>query len=49
MDNEKLYAVAVGNPFDGITLYGPFTNEEQEDFAAGLSGVEWWTIELHPE
>jgi hypothetical protein len=38
--------VAVGNPFDGITLFGPFQDEtEALEWAEGTSG-DWHIVHL---
>lgn len=45
----NLYVVAVGNPFDGITLYGPYAEEKEEDLewaADRFSGETWWVMKL---
>lgn len=43
------YCVAQGNPFDGVTLYGPFeTSEEADDWAAANDGnFDWWIVNLN--
>ena len=42
-------ALVVGNPVDGVRLYGPFRYPEDADgFAeAELRHQEWWSVELH--
>lgn len=41
------YCVAAGNPFEGLTLHGPFdTWEEANEFAASTDG-DWWIVDLH--
>lgn len=42
-----MHIVMVGNPFDGMTAYGPFeTSEDADDFAASLDDY-FWIIELN--
>jgi len=52
----KYNVVAIGNPFDGIALWGPFEdNEEAVEWVAkalktiaeqNSGGSDWWIIEL---
>ena len=40
--------VVTGNPFDGLTIYGPFydashANEWADDYCAG---EDWWVVEV---
>ncbi len=43
------WVIAVGNPFDGITLYGPFDDypdkelEEMEDDTGWISELKEWS------
>lgn len=40
--------LVTGNPLDGITLYGPFSNgEEAFSYADRTRLTEWWTAPLH--
>jgi hypothetical protein len=40
-----LAIVAVGNSFDGLTLYGPFKSvEEANEWADTLRSSEEWTV-----
>ncbi len=43
-----MYVIAVGNPFDGMELIGPFDyNEFAHDYAVMfLRNVDWWTMKL---
>lgn len=43
------YCVAQGNPFDGVTLYGPFeTSEEASEWAESNDGnFDWWIVNLN--
>ena len=42
-----MYAVAVGEMFDGINFYGPFEEyDDAEKWAAVESGYSWWVVEL---
>lgn len=43
-----MYVVSIGNPYDGISLVGPFdTTEEANEYADGLND-EWHVMELTP-
>jgi hypothetical protein len=43
-----MYAISVGSPFDGLTIYGPFDNGiEATKWAENhLQGESWELIEL---
>ena len=42
-----MYAVAVGEMFDGITFYGPFDEfEDAQKWASDNSSLTWWIVEL---
>jgi len=42
------YCVAVGNPFDGVTLYGPYeTSEEAEESEEFNNGSDAWIVTLY--
>lgn len=43
-----MWVIAVGNPFDGLTLYGPYESAEiaSETAEQQFSGEEWWVVEL---
>ena len=42
-----MYAVAVGEMFDGMTFYGPFdTFDDAESWAGNNSSLSWWIIGL---
>lgn len=42
-----LCVVIAGNPLAGLTIYGPFNNQEEASDAASLSGHdEWWIAPL---
>lgn len=43
------YAVAIGDAFQGYTMYGPFEdgNEATEWAAINDSGESWTIVELH--
>jgi len=46
-----MFAVAVGNPFDGISLFGPFsTGGDADKWAEGQHLQDnWWIINInHP-
>lgn len=40
--------VAVGNPFDGVTLYGPFGDYENEYVFCDQLKEDWWLVGLEP-
>ena len=40
-----MFVVAVGNPFDGVRLFGPF--EEDEEFENSVEDADWWFIEVY--
>jgi len=44
--DEKLYVIGIGNPFDGVKLYGPFTQDQAEEFGDSCQDCEWWQVEL---
>lgn len=43
------YVVAVGNSFDGVTLYGPYTREEvnELDLEKEFKNHVWHIVKLH--
>jgi len=42
-----MYAVAIGEPFDGISFWGPFQEfEEAEHWADRNASLTWWVINL---
>jgi len=45
-----MYAVAVGDPFDGMRFYGPFEGfEAGQDWAERhIKGETWWMVPLCP-
>lgn len=39
------YIVALGDPFDGFTLYGPFVDsDEATNWAENNAGDQAWTV-----
>jgi hypothetical protein len=45
-----MYIIAEGNPFDGLTIYGPFTTtEDAMAFAETYSGddIPWELVKVH--
>jgi hypothetical protein len=42
-----LYIVITGNPVDGLTHYGPFSQPEADEFASELHAESWWIVPLH--
>jgi hypothetical protein len=45
-----MYAVALGEMFDGITFHGPFSEfDDAEKWAGGkIRNTNWWIVELEP-
>ena len=46
-----MHVIAVGNPFDGITLHGPIvpnTPETEEFLENECRNETWWIIEVQP-
>lgn len=44
------YCVAIGNPFDGMTLYGPFDDFTDAEVWAEENDNhcdEWWVVSVH--
>ena len=42
-----MYVIAVGNPFDGVVLYGPYADYEAAEKASErLEDCEWWILKL---
>lgn len=43
-----MHVIVRGNPFDGLTIHGPFaTGEEAHEWAdAYCRDVEWWAVAL---
>ncbi len=43
-----MFAIAAGDPFDGLVLYGPFDSAENaNDYAdTELSRIPWWVLEI---
>jgi hypothetical protein len=48
MTKESGFAVAVGDPFSGMSLYGPFdTSAEAIEYAdSKFFGENWWVMAL---
>jgi hypothetical protein len=47
--NDSPQVVVVGNPVDGIAIFGPFpTLEAAQEYADSLGHHEWWITELEP-
>jgi hypothetical protein len=38
----------VGNPFDGLMIYGPFADHNDAEMFGSLdnNGEDWWVVEL---
>lgn len=44
---SPMAVIAIGNPFDGITLYGPYQSSEDANAEADtIRDSEWWVTEL---
>ena len=42
-----LHVVVIGNPLDGMSIFGPFNNgPEAVDWAACNADDTWWTVPL---
>lgn len=41
------YVIVIGNPIDGITIYGPFENMEEAHEWAENNSDEWWCSYLY--
>lgn len=42
---ENKFVVSVGNPFDGLTLYGPFdSSEEANEWVGDEARKEEWVV-----
>lgn len=40
------WVVAIGNPFDGVNLFGPFDSSEAAQKWAGEPQDDWWIVEI---
>lgn len=50
-DNNQ-FCVIIGDPIDGVTIYGPFLSSEDaiewaEQFVSGTQN--WWVTQLHSD
>jgi hypothetical protein len=43
-----MYAVALGEMFDGVVFHGPFEDFEDAANFGDESGQNWWVVELKP-
>lgn len=49
-----MYVVVTGDPFDGLTIFGPFKNNDDAiDWAENnpitdLGDVPWWVVSMEP-
>lgn len=41
------WVVVVGNPFDGMTCWGPFQSYEQASAYAEKCEGDWWIVDIH--
>ena len=46
---DKMYTIAVGNPFDGVTLYGMFEDPGSANEVAEreFPNDEWWIAPIN--
>lgn len=44
---DTLFVLAVGNPCDGFTFYGPTDREAAEKAAESYDNTDWWIMPLH--
>lgn len=51
MNGMGMHVVLVGNPVDGLTIYGPFdTGEDASTWADDyVSSDAWWIAPLHAQ
>lgn len=49
--NQLPHVIVTGNPFDGLTLIGPFDNHEAALTYADTHTFEWdwWVVPVHPK
>lgn len=44
-----MFVVIVGNPIDGLLLYGPFNEKNTAaDWASDNVGADWWIAAVSP-
>lgn len=43
-----LCVVVAGNPFDGMTIFGPFNNGDEAEYWAddNVRDTDWWLVAL---
>mgnify|MGYP006908404888 CR=1 FL=1 len=41
------FIVAVGNPFDGMTLHGAFKDREEAEYWAESLNESWWELPIN--
>ena len=46
MSNLKLKVLVIGNPFDGMTVYGPIADPDRID--GDDIQDDWWIVDLEP-
>jgi|GEM_PF-2340297 len=46
-DEDPLWVVAIGNPFDGLGLHGPFNDQEVANTWAENCQNDWWVVEVN--
>lgn len=45
--HDKIYALATGNPFYGLTFTGPFeTVQDAAEYAEDSVEGDWWVVEI---
>ena len=49
-ENVEAFVIAVGNSFDGTSLYGPFHDpEEATEWAEKNAESDWWLVGVTPQ
>ena len=44
-----MYVVVIGNPFDGQSIIGPFSDHEEAEEWTDNCQDEWWIVEVTPK
>jgi hypothetical protein len=43
------WVVVLGNPFDGMKLFGPFDYmTDAQEYGESFAGNDWWLVEVSP-
>lgn len=45
---QEQHVVVIGNPFDGMSIHGPFDTVDDAVAYGEESGEDWWAMVLHP-